>query len=62
MGEELKPFTHFTFPNVKQNIPAISSEELLSGETHDEFVLSLADGLVKHAKQVGLEGETIILK
>ena len=53
MDEELKPFTHFTFPNVKQKVPVISTKELLSGETHDEFVLSLVDGLVKHAKQVG---------
>ena len=48
-----KPFTHFTFPNIKQKFPVITSEELLSGETHEELVLSLVNGLVKHAQEVG---------
>ncbi len=43
----------FRFPNIKQKVPVVTSEDLLSCETHEEFVLSLVEGLVKHAQEVG---------
>ncbi len=42
----------FTFPNIKQKFPPLP-KPCQSEEEFAEFVLSLAEGLVKHAQEVG---------
>lgn len=52
MSKEAKSFTHFTFPKIKEKAPLISNEELLSGESTEELIVSLGDGLKQHKEQV----------
>lgn len=47
-----KPFTHFTFPNIKQKFPPVPAP-CETEEEFADFVLSLVEGLIKPAQEVG---------